>query len=242
MSIASEITRLQGVKSDILTAIGNKGVTVPSGSALDDCPGLIGDIPTGGGLPEGWEELHSIVVSTPNNMNISLGGDSPRIPNFIIEGNDIIEIYGILQRTNGIPYFTLINAVSGYTGYNIYFANEGGNLRLVGGTAYSDLAIDKSCAFKVTRNSDGTVTFTNGSYSKTLNGTFSVGVSAQSILSDNGNANTSGCGLSEIRIKDSGGTLKHDIVPAKNGSGYYLYDKVTDRYTQITNIGNWTIT
>jgi hypothetical protein len=44
MSIASEITRLQGVKADILTAIGNKGVTVPVGSALDDCPGLIGEI------------------------------------------------------------------------------------------------------------------------------------------------------------------------------------------------------
>ena len=44
MSIASEITRLQGVKADILTAIGNKGVIVPAGSALDDCPGLIADI------------------------------------------------------------------------------------------------------------------------------------------------------------------------------------------------------
>lgn len=44
MSIASEISRLQGVKSDILTAISNKGVTVPTGSALDDCPGLIASI------------------------------------------------------------------------------------------------------------------------------------------------------------------------------------------------------
>lgn len=44
MSIASEITRLQGVKADILTAISDKGVTVPSGSALDDCPGLIDSI------------------------------------------------------------------------------------------------------------------------------------------------------------------------------------------------------
>jgi uncharacterized protein (TIGR02145 family) len=49
MSIASEITRLQGVKADILTAIADKGVTVPAGSALDDCPELIGLIPTGGG-------------------------------------------------------------------------------------------------------------------------------------------------------------------------------------------------
>lgn len=47
MSIASEITRLQGVKSDILQAIADKGVTVPAGSALDDCPGLIGDISIG---------------------------------------------------------------------------------------------------------------------------------------------------------------------------------------------------
>ena len=55
MSIASEITRLQGVKSDILTAIADKGVTVPADSALDDCPGLIGDIPTGGGGTDGYE-------------------------------------------------------------------------------------------------------------------------------------------------------------------------------------------
>ena len=49
MSIASEITRLQGVKTDILQAIADKGVTVPDGSALDDCPELIELIPTGGG-------------------------------------------------------------------------------------------------------------------------------------------------------------------------------------------------
>ena len=49
MSIASEITRLQGVKSDILRAISDKGVTVPVGSALDDCPGLIASISGGGG-------------------------------------------------------------------------------------------------------------------------------------------------------------------------------------------------
>ena len=49
MSIASEITRLQGVKSDILQAISDKGVEVPAGSALDDCPGLIASISGGGG-------------------------------------------------------------------------------------------------------------------------------------------------------------------------------------------------
>ena len=49
MSIASEIARLQGVKSDILQAISDKGVEVPSGSKLDDCPDLIASISGGGG-------------------------------------------------------------------------------------------------------------------------------------------------------------------------------------------------
>ena len=48
MSIASEIIRLQGVKSNILQAIADKGVEVPSGSMLADCPNLIASISGGG--------------------------------------------------------------------------------------------------------------------------------------------------------------------------------------------------
>ena len=62
MSIASEITRLQGVKSDILQAISDKGVTVPVGSALDDCPGLIASISGGGG--GGVPYLKNIMATT----------------------------------------------------------------------------------------------------------------------------------------------------------------------------------
>ena len=49
MSIASEIARLRGVKANILRAISDKGVEVPSGSMLDDCPNLIASISGGGG-------------------------------------------------------------------------------------------------------------------------------------------------------------------------------------------------
>ena len=49
MSVASEITRLQGVKADILQSIADKGVTIPTGSALADCPTLIASITGGGG-------------------------------------------------------------------------------------------------------------------------------------------------------------------------------------------------
>ena len=65
MRIASEITRLQGVKSDILQSISDKGVTVPVGSALDDCPGLISSISGGGmeikekitDMADDWEDI-----------------------------------------------------------------------------------------------------------------------------------------------------------------------------------------
>lgn len=68
MSIASEITRLQGVKSDILQAISDKGVVVPAGSALDDCPDLIASISSGGGeeeivIPTGYKRLQWIEIN-----------------------------------------------------------------------------------------------------------------------------------------------------------------------------------
>ena len=49
MSIANEITRLQGAKADIKTAIEAKGVTVPSSATLDDFDTYIGQISGGGG-------------------------------------------------------------------------------------------------------------------------------------------------------------------------------------------------
>lgn len=61
MSIASEITRLQGVKANILQAIADKGVEVPSGSKLADCPRLIASISGGGG---GVPYLKNIMPTT----------------------------------------------------------------------------------------------------------------------------------------------------------------------------------
>ena len=48
MSVQSEINRIAGAKSDIATAITNKGVTVPSGTKLDGMAALIGSIESGG--------------------------------------------------------------------------------------------------------------------------------------------------------------------------------------------------
>ena len=63
MSIASEITRLQGVKTNILQAISDKGVEVPPGSMLADCPNLIASI-SGGGGEGGAPYLKNIMPTT----------------------------------------------------------------------------------------------------------------------------------------------------------------------------------
>lgn len=46
MSIQSEITRISGKRDDSFDAVESKGVTVPSGSTIDDLPGLIAQILT----------------------------------------------------------------------------------------------------------------------------------------------------------------------------------------------------
>ena len=46
MSIGSEITRITNKRDASFTAVGNKGVTVPSGSTIDDLPELISQILT----------------------------------------------------------------------------------------------------------------------------------------------------------------------------------------------------
>ena len=48
MSIASEITRIQGATNSIKNAIAAKGVTVPTGTKIDGCAALISSIATGG--------------------------------------------------------------------------------------------------------------------------------------------------------------------------------------------------
>lgn len=92
MSIASEISRLQGVKADILQAISDKGVTVPAGSALDDCPGLIASISGGGGggggvtpiLPNTYKEL--LYGTFTGSFNVGESDDNYLNYNDEIEG------------------------------------------------------------------------------------------------------------------------------------------------------------
>ena len=97
MSIQSEITRILTKRDESFEAVEGKGVTVPSGSTIDDLPGLIALIPTGGG----------------GGMTVIETTDS--------HGGTIVTITGeevVLQSKSVTPTTSsqLINPDDGYTG------------------------------------------------------------------------------------------------------------------------------
>lgn len=95
MSIQTQIDRISGNISSALTAIADKGVTVPDGSTSDALAELIASIEAGGGgLPEGIAAMTSgtyIPGSDVSSCTIEHGLGA--IPDFFI-----------LNSTGSIPY------------------------------------------------------------------------------------------------------------------------------------------
>ena len=83
MSIQSEITRISGNVADALTAIGNKGVTVPQGANSDDLADLIGSIQTGGGTPSATQHTILFEFEDTTSASITAYYDSAFISNAI---------------------------------------------------------------------------------------------------------------------------------------------------------------
>ncbi len=136
MSIASEITRLSGVRSDIFTSITNKGVAVPAGSTFSSCPTLIDSIVTGGG---GGDPTSMI------NPTFTASGYASGYRPFTATQNVIPkydEIYGTYisgQYSNYVFIQVPMSALSGagdLTNYNLNLNFQSWN---VGGTQSIDI-------------------------------------------------------------------------------------------------------
>ena len=107
MSVQSEITRLTTAKSDISTAITNKGVTVPSGTKLDGMAALIDSI-------SGGEDVIIKQVTFHPSMNYLLSKDS----------------CVITHNCGKIPKAVFIfsdNTSNSYVGYGYIFNFSGSN-------------------------------------------------------------------------------------------------------------------
>lgn len=84
MSIASEITRLQGAKADIKTAIEGKGVTVPSNALLDDYNTYINAIITGTVTGLVYESGTKTITSDAARLEINFANAHSVPPVFLV--------------------------------------------------------------------------------------------------------------------------------------------------------------
>ena len=127
MSIASEITRLQGVKADILHAISDKGVDVPVGSALGDCPDLIASISGGGGGVSPY--LKNIMPTT----GVKVVDDNGYI------GGDFLGVY--YPSTNYYNNFAVVIPGADYSGSGFGTVTFVDNTTTIGGRVYRTVTI-----------------------------------------------------------------------------------------------------
>ena len=124
MSIASEIERLQGAKTDITTAIANKGVTIPAGTTLDGYDDYIAQIQSGGTYQsktvtpdasgqtvspdQGYDALSSVVIN--GDQNLVAGNVKKDVTIFGVTGS--YEITPNLQTKTVTPSARWHNCIS----------------------------------------------------------------------------------------------------------------------------------
>jgi hypothetical protein len=229
MSIASEITRLQGVKADILQAIADKGVTVPADSTLADCPDLIASISTSGGgggggggqvipgLPSNYTPINAIRINQTSssqllkfeNLNFSTDGVSFY---FEVKKNTSISAFcGLFSISGQDIYFT------GYTGQIYVFANGG---------RYSNKYITDSFQEFIVKNSSNKW-YVNGSYSE-MSGTFNVNNFA---VTGSNNSNISYKRIKIFKHENNTDVVYLDLFPVKDENEIVgFYDLVQSRF------------
>ena len=227
MSIASEITRLQGVKSDILQAIANKGVTVPAGSALDDCPALIASIPTGGSLPAGYQQCQYVKNVAPGQI-FSQGGAPYLITD--VSKDDIITFYYEISKdaTSWIPEVKIISYYFSDTrssrGIRVR-TNSSENSTIINGFNTNQTLSGLLKSVLVTRYGNTSFDINGVSYSDSYPGNTLRNLDLIFYVD---NAAVAGGKLFYLRIYSIDKVLKHEFLPMKkNSTTDVLYDTVS---------------
>ena len=119
MSIQSEITRITSARDSSFTAVGEKGVTVPAGSSIDDLPTLIRSIQTGGDYVS-YAETQSLSSAQQQTARTNIGAGTYSKPSSGIPSTDLAS--GVTSRL--IPSGGMYNQVlakSSGTNYALYW-------------------------------------------------------------------------------------------------------------------------
>lgn len=241
MSIASELNRLLQAKSDLATAIANKGVTVPANATLDDYAALVDSIQTGGGgetLPYDAEVEY---LQSDGNQYIDT--------NIVLTKNYAITIDCAVISGSSFP--TVLGALSANSCYSIPLAlnNSGGPYTQVGGgnsyaTLYSTNKFG-STIVSYTCSGDGSKQYISDG-DKTVNSSFSGSLSTLSMYlfarhrydTTVGNYATAKIGKVSITIS---GVLQRDYIPVRVGTVGYMYDKVSKQLFGNIGTGSFTL-
>lgn len=114
MSISSEISRISQNITDSLTAVANKGVTVPGGSTSDNLPNLISQISTGGSYNSGTQIDYTNIPLvrrriTAENVWTTPGSTSP-IRTCMIEIPSYVLAITVTPKKNTVIAFLSSNA------------------------------------------------------------------------------------------------------------------------------------
>ena len=242
MSIASEISRLQGVKSDILQAISDKGVTVPAGSTLADCPSLIASISGGGGgggdIPEDYDRLLSITNGTGYTSGINLNNYAFPLN---VESNDRF-IFSITIGTSfsasnpeldlimNYPIrfigFSLDNDYWYRTNAPIYVNSQGGQLYMSKGRSY---VIEQWSGKIKVNGTEYTISTNTGNQNQSITQIMTIaGNTPQQIY------------IHGIDVIDENGNYKYNLVPVnnKNSGRKGLFDTVSQTFLDLNNYQN----
>lgn len=181
MSIQSEITRITNKRDASFNAVANKGVTVPSGSTIDDLPSLIGAISTASPTYSVTKTLTN--VTTTNDDAEVLQGNSffaELIPTTGYQITSITVMMGGVDVTsqffipgtgpktiiqNGI-YFAETDYVSGYSSVSVDVLNS-----------YTSMDEGKVVSNGVLVSQTSSTTTQNGTIDTTLINSLTVNVS-----------------------------------------------------------------
>lgn len=237
MSVASEITRLQGVKREIMDALSAKGVTVPQGAALADVPELIGDIPGGGELPDEYKRLLFIAKAAGASTTVNFPSNT-----FYIDSSDTIILKFANQRINTSQfYFTVIRAYNSSLNKLIQFyideASSKNRYNGQWGTLYYGIATSNvDCYtyqdYEVVMKSTEQIKINGVSYNWNRE---QIGAYINQISSNQGNFSK----YYSIQIKDSSDGIKFNFVPCVRiaDSVPGLFEEKTQTFVDFTG---WT--
>lgn len=168
MSIQTQIDRISGNVSAALSAIAEKGVSVPDGSNSDALHELILSIEAGGGLPTGLSKVAFGTVTPSHNVSSVK----------ITHGLGVAPNFAILFGTSGMPsgsYHMIATYVLYKSSSSVTYANASGynssNDLSIGGiyktVSTSSALTDTTCTFSKSSYYAGT-TSPNAMFSTSL--------------------------------------------------------------------------